>query len=202
MTGLAATLLAWLVVYTYPVVGLTVLVAAIGVPLPSTAVVLAAGGIAADGDPDPVILSIVILVAAVTGDLVSYAIARWGGTVALDRLGPRVGLTPELVEPLERRFDRWGGLLVVATRCLLTGLALPTNLVAGAAGYPVRRFLAFATVGEAIWTAGLMMLGWWYGSNWVALVDYLDDAFTALTALAVAALLALVLIRLLRTKNA
>jgi membrane-associated protein len=200
VSDLAAALLAWLVVYSYPVVGLTVLVAAVGAPLPSTAVVLAAGGIAADGDPDPLILTAVIVVAAVSGDLLSYGLARWGGGAVLDRLGPGVGLTPDRLEPLERRFDRWGGLLVVATRCLLTGLALPTNLVAGAAGYPVRRFLGYAILGEAIWATGLISLGWWYGSNWVALLDYLDDAFTALTALAAAALLAIVLVRLLRSK--
>jgi len=200
VSDLATALLAWLVVYSYPVVGLTVLVAAVGAPLPSTAVVLAAGGIAADGDPDPLILTAVILAAAVAGDLLSYGMARWGGGAVLDRLGPRVGLTPDRLEPLERRFERWGGLLVVVTRCLFTGLALPTNLVAGAAGYPVRRFLGCATLGEAICASGLMSLGWWYGSNWVALLDYLEDAFTALTGLALAALLAIVLARLLRSK--
>ena len=186
MNDVAAALLAWLVLYSYPVVGLTV---------------LAAAGIAADGDPDPAMLAVVILLAAVCGDLLSYGIARCGGTVVLDRLGPRVGLTSERIEPLERRFDRWGGLLVVVTRCLLTGLALPTNLVAGVGGYPVRRFLGCAILGEAIWTGGLMALGWWYGSNWVALVDYVDDAFTALTALAAAALLATVLVRLVPSKT-
>lgn len=202
MSTVAAALLAWLVLYSYPVVGLTVLVAAIGVPLPSTMVVLAAAGIASDGDPDPIVLSAVILLAAVVGDLLSYSIARRGGAPVLDRLGPRVGLTTERIEPLEQRFDRWGGLLVVVTRCLLTGLALPTNLVAGAGKYPVRRFLAYAVLGEAIWTAGLMALGWWYGSNWVALLDYVEDASTAMLALAVSAVLGLILVRLLRSKTA
>jgi membrane-associated protein len=201
VSDVAAALLAWLVLYSYPVVGLTVLVAAIGVPLPSTMVVLAAAGIAADGDPDPLLLSAVILLAAVAGDLLSYGIARWGGVAALERLGPLVGLTLARVELLERRFERWGGLLVVATRCLLTGLAVPMNVIAGAGGYPVRRFLAYAILGEAIWTGGLMTLGWWYGSNWVALVDYVNDAFTTLTALAAAALLAIVFVRLLRSKT-
>jgi membrane-associated protein len=202
VTDVAAALLAWLVVYSYPVVGLTVLVSAIGAPLPSTVVVLAAGALTADGDPSPVAMVAVIVLAAVAGDAISYGVARWGGGRMLDRLGPRVGLTPERVEPLERRFERWGGLLVVATRCLLTGLALPTNLVAGAGGYPVRLFLGYALVGEGILATGLTTLGWWYGANWVALLDYLGDAFTALTALAVALVLAVLLVRLLRSKSA
>ena len=202
MSGIAATLLAWLLVYSYPVVGATVLVAAVGVPLPSTVVVLAAGALASDGDPNPFALFAVVMLAAVTGDLASFTIARRGGGAVLDRLGPRVGLTPERIEPLERRFERWGGLLVVATRCVLTGLALPTNLIAGAGGYPLRYFLGYALVGEAIWAAGLMGLGWWYGANWVALLDYLEDAFTTLTALVVAGGLGYALFRLVRSKPA
>jgi membrane-associated protein len=159
VSNVAAALLAWLVLYSYPVVGLTVLISAVGVPLPSTMVVLAAAGISSDGDPDPLVLTAVVLLAAVSGDLLSYGIARGGGTTVLDRLGPRVGLTPDRIGPLERRFDRWGGLLVVATRCVLTGLALPTNLIAGVGKYPIRRFLGYAILGEAIWTGGLVTLG-------------------------------------------
>ena len=202
MTDLASALLAWLLVYSYPVVGLTVLVSAVGVPLPSTVVVLAAGALASDGDPNPVAMVAIVVLAAVAGGLISYGVARWGGGRMLDRVGPRVGLTPERVGPLERRFARWGGLLVVATRCLLTGLALPTNLVAGAGGYPARHFLGYALVGESIWAGGLTTLGWWYGSNWVALLDYLDDAFTTLTALTVAIVLGAILVRVLRSKAA
>jgi membrane-associated protein len=201
VNDLAAILLTWLVEYSYPIVGLTVLVAAIGVPLPTTVLVLAAGAMAADGDPSPYGLIAVIVLAAVVGDALSYAIARVGGGAALDRWGPRMGLTAERIAPMERRFERWGGLLVVGTRCVLTGLALPTNLVAGAARYPLPAFLGYALLGEIIWAGGLTGLGWWYGTNWVALLEYLNDAFTALTALAVAAVLAIVLVRLLRSNS-
>lgn len=202
MSNLAASLLAWLVLYSYAVVGVTVLVAAVGVPLPSTMVVLAAGGIAADGDPSFGLLAAIVFLAAVVGDMLSYTIARWGGTQLVAHLGSRAGLTAERLALFERRFERWGGLLVVATRCLLTGLALPTNIVAGAAGYPIRRFLAYAMLGEGIWTGGLMSLGWWYGANWVALLGYLEDAATALSALVLAAVVAVLLVRLLRSKSA
>ncbi|MDP8924151.1 MAG: DedA family protein [Chloroflexota bacterium] len=200
MSDIAASLLAWLIVYSYPVVGVTVLVSAVGVPLPSTVVVLAAGALTADGDPNPYALVAVVTLAAVAGDMVSYGIARWGGCIVIDRFGPRVGLTAERIAPLERRFERWGGLLVVATRCVLTGLALPTNLIAGVGGYPSRYFLTYALIGELIWASGLTGLGWWYGANWVALLDYLNDAFVALTALAVAGVLGYLLIRLARPK--
>jgi membrane protein DedA with SNARE-associated domain len=198
VSDLATLLVAWLAVHTYPVAALTVLVGAIGVPLPSAVVVLAAGSISTDGDPDPGTLFGVILAAAVLGDVISYSIGRWGGHLVLERLGSRVGLTPERIAAVERRFERWGGWLVTITRCLLTGLALPTNLTAGASGYPLARFLAFAVLGEAVWAGGYLGLGWLFGPNWVSLLDYLDDAVTVVTALAVIAALGWALTRLLR----
>ncbi len=200
MNELATILVAWLAVHTYPVAGLTVLVGAIGIPLPSAVVVLAAGSFSTDGDPDPSLLFAVILAAAVAGDVASYSIARWASHLVLGRHGARVGLTPARVAAAEQRFERWGGLLVLLTRCLLTGLALPTNLAAGGSGYPLMRFFGYALLGEMIWTGQLLALGWWFGASWVSLLDYLDDALSVLTALAVAAALGVVLVRLLRAR--
>jgi membrane protein DedA with SNARE-associated domain len=202
VSDLATLLVAWLAVHTYPVAALTVLIGAIGVPLPSAMIVLAAGSLSTDGDPDLSELFGVILVAAVLGDVISYCIGRWGGQVLLGRLGARVGLTPERIASGERRFERWGGWLVMVTRCLLTGLALPTNLAAGASGYPLSRFFVFAVLGEALWTGGYLGLGWLFGPGWVALLDYLDDAVTVMTAAAVIVVLGLALARLLRPRVA
>jgi membrane protein DedA with SNARE-associated domain len=200
VSDLATVLVAWLAVHTYPVAALTVLVGAIGVPLPAAVIVLAAGSFSIDGDPNLPLLFGVIVVAAVLGDITSYSLGRWAGHLALGRVGARVGLTPERLAAVERRFERWGGLLVLVTRCLLTGLALPTNLAAGAGGYPMARFFGFAVLGEAIWTGQYLALGWLFGANWVSLLDYLDDALTVLTALAVVIGLGFVLVRLLRAR--
>ena len=124
MSEVAAALVAWLAIYTYPVAGLTVLVGSIGVPLPSTVVVLAAGSFTTDGDPSFWLLFGVILAAAVLGDVTSYSLGRWGSHLVIERGGARIGLTRARIDAAEQRFERWGGLLVLVTRCLLTGLAL------------------------------------------------------------------------------
>jgi membrane-associated protein len=202
VSDVATALIAWLAVYTYPVAALTVLVGSIGVPLPSAMIVLAAGSISTDGDPDFWLLFGVILAAAVIGDVTSYSVGRWASHLVVDRFGSRVGLTRERVATAEQRFERWGGLAVLVTRCLLTGFALPTNLAAGASTYPIAQFLLYVVVGEAIWTGQFLALGWLFGPSWVSLLDYMDDAVTALTALAAAAILVFLLVRLLRTKPA
>jgi membrane protein DedA with SNARE-associated domain len=161
-------------------------------------VVLAAGSFTTDGDPDPLTLFAIILAAAVLGDVGSYSIGRWAGHIVVGRFGSRVGLTPERVTAAERRFERWGGVAVLVTRFLLTGLAVPINLVAGGSAYPVARFVAYAALGEAIWTGEMLALGWLFGSNWVALLEYLDDVAMLLTTLTVAVGLMVVLVLLLR----
>jgi membrane-associated protein len=200
VSDIATALIAWLAVYTYPVAALTVLVGSIGVPLPSAMVVLAAGSISSEGDPDFWLLFGIILIAAVVGDVTSYSLGRWASHLVVDRVGSKIGLTPERIEAAERRFDRWGGLAVLVTRFLLTGLALPTNLAAGAGTYPLARFLAYAVAGEAIWTGQFLALGWLFGPSWVSLLDYLDDSVMVLTMLALTVGLLAVLVWLLRPK--
>jgi membrane-associated protein len=161
-------------------------------------VVLAAGSISAEGDPDFWLLFGIILTAAVVGDVTSYSLGRWASDLVVDRFGSKVGLTRERIGAAERRFERWGGLAVLVTRFLLTGLAFPTNLAAGVSTYPLARFLAYAVAGEAIWTGQFLALGWLFGPSWVSLLDYLDDAFTVLTTLALTVGLIAVLVWLLR----
>lgn len=199
MSEVAASLVAWLVVYTYLVAALTVLVAAIGVPLPSTIVVLAAGSISTDDGPNIWTLFGLILTAAVVGDMVSYSLGRWGGRLMLGPFGARLGMTPARMETATRRFERWGGPLVLVTRFLLTGLAMPTNLAAGASGYPLPRFFTYVVLGEAIWAGQFLALGWVFGPSWVSLLDYLDDTITVLTTLAIAAGLVYLLLELRRS---
>jgi membrane protein DedA with SNARE-associated domain len=165
-------------------------------------VVLAAGGLAAEGVADPAVLIAVVLLSAVIGDLTSYRIGRWGGSALQRRLGPRSGLTVEKVARLERRFERWGGLLILATRCILRGLALPTNLIAGGAGYPVRRFAGFVIIGQGIWSTGLVTIGFRYGSNWRVVAEHLGGVVAPLTGLAVVTALALILVGLYRFRTA
>jgi membrane-associated protein len=162
--------------------------------------VLAAGSISAEGDPDFWLLFGIILTAAVVGDVTSYSLGRWASDLVIDRFGSKVGLTRERIGAAERRFERWGGLAVLVTRFLLTGLAFPTNLAAGAGTYPLARFLAYAVAGEAIWTGQFLTLGWLFGPSWVSLLDYLNDAITVLTTLALTVALIAVLVWLLRPK--
>jgi membrane protein DedA with SNARE-associated domain len=64
---------------------------------------------------------------------------------------------------------------VVWTRFLITGIAVPVNLIAGTSGFPFRRFLLYDIAGESVWIFGYGGLGYLFGSQWEAVSDILGN---------------------------
>jgi Ion channel len=84
-------------------------------------------------------------------------------------------LDPLAIEQFLQEWERWaaeayfarrGGIAIVLTRCVLTPIAVPVNLVAGSSAYPVGRFAAYAVSGEVIWLLGYGAIGYFFGSQW------------------------------------
>lgn len=176
MNDLAQTLLTYLINDGYPVVAVVTFAGAVGAPLPVTVLLLAAGAFAYEGELELTFLVPLALGAAVLGDTVGYAAGRWGGHAAIERHGSRIGLTPERLEPICERFNRSGALAVLVTRFLLTPIALPVNLLAGATGYPLPLFVTYASLGELIWVSGYVGLGYVFGTSWQDVVDIVSDS--------------------------
>ncbi|HKJ39931.1 MAG TPA: VTT domain-containing protein, partial [Anaerolineales bacterium] len=66
----------------------------------------------------------------------------------------------------EETFNRWGGMAIVWTRFLITGIAVPVNLIAGTSGFSFRRFLIYDLIGESVWIFGYGGLGYLFGTQW------------------------------------
>ena len=75
----------------------------------------------------------------------------------------------------ESTFNRWGGMAVVWTRFLLTGIAIPVNLIAGTSGFGIRHFFAYDLLGETIWIFGYGGLGYLFGTQWEAVGNILSN---------------------------
>src|SRR3989304_5110108 len=67
------------------------------------------------------------------------------------------------------------GISVLLTRFLITGMAVPVNLIAGTGGFPFRRFLFYDLSGEAIWIFGYGGLGYLFGTQWEAVSAFLSN---------------------------
>lgn len=86
---------------------------------------------------------------------------------------------------VQGKLERSGGISIYLTRWLLTPLAIPTNLLAGASGYPLRKFLAFDIADELTWLLMLGGLGYAFSAPSALIGDAVDSYSGPLAGLAV-----------------
>lgn len=161
MTDISDFLLTGLLNHGNALLGGTLFLAAFGVPLPATMLLLAAGAFARQGLL-PVQAALVTAVAsAVIGDACSYLAGRLLGRHLPQRLQKA-----ESWKRAARQFSRWGNWSVFFSRFLLTPLALPVNLLAGSTHYAWPRFMAAVLAGEVLWVLLFGGLGHLFADQW------------------------------------
>jgi membrane protein DedA with SNARE-associated domain len=141
----------------YPLIFGGVLLGSIVPVVPTGAVVGAAAAFATTSDSLglPLVL-LVATVAALIGDLVTFAVCRSGGPAAVRWVAR--GQHSERLEQVRGQFHRHGWQLIVAGRLLPAG-RIPVLLAAGALGYPWRRLLPAAAVAAFLWALAYALLG-------------------------------------------
>jgi membrane-associated protein len=175
-------ILSALLIYGYPALALTLLLGAIGLPLPSGLSMVVAGSLAAQGRMEWQLASALAVTASVLGDLIGYGLGRMFGRELLDRRAGWLGLTPDRRARVERFIGRWGALSVLLSRSLVSFLSSAVNLVAGASRYRLAGFVAFAIAGRLIWTSAYLGLG--YGAS--AGLDHAAGFLTSLSGFLIA----------------
>lgn len=105
---------------------------------------------------DLVFVLVIATAAAAAGDLLTFALFRFGGPRAVRLLARRHD--PRRVERLHDRFDRHG-LQVIVVGHLVPAGRIPVLLAAGALAYPARRLLGHTLVASTIWTVVYMLVG-------------------------------------------
>ncbi|GAA0274821.1 DedA family protein [Streptomyces polychromogenes] len=156
--------------YGYWAVGVVIFVEDFGVPAPGETILIAAGIYAGAGRLNIVAVAVIAFVAAVAGDNVGYLIGRSGGRAFVHRWGRYVFLTPERFRKAELFFTRHGGAIVTVAR-FIEGLRQANGIIAGTSGMPWRRFLAFNTLGAALWVGLWATLAYLAGSHITTLYD-------------------------------
>jgi len=163
-------LLTQIINYGAPILGAIVLIGAMGAPFPGTLIVIAAGAFAKQGLLTWYSTGLIALTCVVIGDNLSYAMGHFAREPVLRRFQDS-----ENWIKAETTFNRWGGMSVFWTRFLLTGIAVPVNLIAGTSGFGFRRFFIYDLVGEAIWIFGYGGLGYLFGTQWEVVSDILSN---------------------------
>ncbi len=161
---LSTLLLTSLTTYGVWALGAATLISGLGLPLPASMLLLAAGAFMRQGTLNWQAGVLLAAFGAIAGDMTSYLMGRYGGTLALGGWAH----TP-IWQQAQGVFARWGGLTVFLSRFILTPIALPVNLIAGSTHYTPWRFLSSVVLGELVWVLGFSSLGYLFADQWSAL---------------------------------
>jgi membrane protein DedA with SNARE-associated domain len=163
-------LLTQVINYGSPLFGLFLFLGALGFPIGASVLVIAAGAFSQQGILTWYSTALLGLIGAVLGDTLSFGI----GYYAQDWVVARFGKS-SVWKSAQTTFDARAGMAIYLTRFLITALAVPTNLIAGGSGIRFRRFMTYDTFGELTWILLYGGLGYWFGSNWEVVSDFISN---------------------------
>lgn len=129
--------------------------------LPGDSLLFAAGAIAATGALDPWLLTGLLIVAAILGDSVNYAIGR--------HIGPKVfdmdsrWIRKEYLERTRDFFEKHGGKTIIFAR-FVPIVRTFAPFVAGVGHMSYQRFLAFNIIGGIVWVSSFIAIGYYFGN--------------------------------------
>lgn len=129
--------------------------------LPGDSLLFIAGAFGASGMLDPVLLAVLLIIAAILGNTVNYYVGRF--------IGPKVFardyrfLDRKALIKTHAFYEKHGGKTIVLSRFLpLFRTFAP--FVAGVASMRVALFQLYNTIGAVVWIAGLITLGYFFGN--------------------------------------
>ena len=155
-------ILSYLLLYKYATLAVVVYSAAVILPLPSNAMLLAVGAFSSQGYFNFWISLAVAVSANTLGDLTDYVIARQWGKPVIRVLKLH---TLDFFGQLQEEFRADAAVTVFLTR-FAGFLSTVANFLAGLAGVPFGTFLFYDFLGNFIEPAVALGLGWIVGDYW------------------------------------
>jgi membrane protein DedA with SNARE-associated domain len=104
------------------------------------------------------------------GDTVWYWIGRRFAGPVLEKHGRFLTLTPEMYEKIKAKFHRHHSLILFTSKLTMGfGMALAMLMTAGASKIPFRSYIFWNALGEIIYLAALLSLGYFLGNLYGAI---------------------------------
>lgn len=129
--------------------------------LPGDSLLFAAGAIAALGSLNPLLLVIILIIAAVGGDAANYWIGHLFGQKILNH--PKIPINPEHIQETEKFFDKHGGKTIILAR-FVPIVRTFAPFVAGVGKMHYGRFFSFNVIGGVIWVVTFTLAGYFFGN--------------------------------------
>lgn len=134
--------------------------------LPGDSLLFVAGTLAGAALLDPVLLSAVLIAAAILGDSLNYAIGRKVGPAIYKRPDSRF-IKQAHLQKTQQFFEKHGGKTIIIAR-FVPIIRTFAPFVAGIGSMNYRRFLAYNVIGGIVWVVSLVTAGYWLGKiAWV-----------------------------------
>ncbi|RBL82502.1 hypothetical protein DDE05_37065 [Streptomyces cavourensis] len=165
--------------------------------LPGDSLLFIAGAFGATGSLDPILLSVLLIVAAVTGNTLNYAIGRY--------IGPRVFsmnlrfLDRGALMRTHAFYEKHGGKTIVMSR-FIPVVRTFAPFVAGVADMPLSRFQLFNILGALLWVISLVAAGYFFG-NIPLVKEHLNTIVLLGLAAAIVPVVGAALFKLLRARR-
>ena len=131
-----------------------------GIPMPGQTLLILGALAAAKGQMNITLLLFVVLVAAIFGNSIGYAIGRWGGRAVLDKLK----VNPQRQQRCDELFAKRGGLVILLAR-FLDGLRQLNGIVAGVTRMPWWKFTVYNIAGALLWTCAWGLGTYYFGGD-------------------------------------
>jgi len=189
-------------VATYGVVAIfvSVFISSIGLPLPSSFLLIVAGSFVASGDLQfwPVVIAAVT--AAILGDHAGYMIGWLGGPKIAAKISQRFNAVM-LLKKAETASHKWGGASIFFSRWLITALGPPLNLTSGFTRYALLRFSLWDVAGELLWVVLYVQVGRLFSARVAEISDALGDFTYVLLGIVAVIIIGYQLFKTLRKPN-
>ncbi|HCC57635.1 MAG TPA: sulfurtransferase [Solibacterales bacterium] len=149
----------FLIRYGYLLLFGVVLAEQIGLPIPATPMLLAAGALAGIGKLSLASVMAMAVMACLIGDLIWFELGRTRGSSIL-RLLCRISLEPDTcVRKTETSYARYGAASLLFAK-FIPGLSTVAPPMAAIFKVPAWRFLLLDGAGSTLWSGAFVLLGW------------------------------------------
>ncbi len=134
--------------------------------LPGDSLLFVAGALAAAGGMNVHLLVVLLIIAAIAGDAVNYAVGRYMGPKVFQHDNSRF-LKRGYLDKAHAFYERHGGKTIIIAR-FIPIIRTYAPFVAGIGSMPYLRFATFNVVGAVLWVTSLAYAGYFFGNiPWV-----------------------------------
>jgi membrane-associated protein len=134
--------------------------------LPGDSLLFIAGTVVAMAGLNVHFLVAALILAAVSGDSVNHTVGRIIGPKVFDKPDSR-GFRQEHLRRTQAFYDKYGGVTIIIGR-FVPIVRTFAPFLAGVAGMPYRKFVAFSLAGSTLWISSLVYAGYLFGNiPWV-----------------------------------